>query len=68
MTSYAAPQDTNYENSTRRVVYLGGDYNTTNSGHVLQNQIYIAHLTPAAVENKPYPLIMPHSRGISGLV
>ena len=53
---------------TRRVFYVGGDYNTTDSGPVLQNQIYIEQLTPAAGKTKPYPLVMLHGGDISGLV
>ena len=53
---------------TRRVFYVGGDYNMTSSGPVLQNQIYIEQLTPAAGKTKPYPLIMLHGGDISGLV
>lgn len=52
----------------RRVFYVGGNYNTTNSGNVLQNQVYIEQLTPAAGKTKPYPLVMLHGGDISGLV
>ena len=53
---------------TRRVFYVGGDYNMTDSGSVLQNQIYIEQLTPAAGKTKPHPLIMLHDGDSSGLV
>lgn len=53
---------------TRRVFYVGGDYNTTNSGTVLRDKIYIEQLTPAAGKTKPYPLIMLHGGDISGSV
>lgn len=53
---------------TRRVFYVGGDYNTTSSGTILQNKIYIEQLTPAAGKTKPYPLIMLHGGDVSGLV
>ena len=53
---------------TRRVFYVGGDYNKTARGTVLQNQIYIEQLTPAAGKTQPHPIIMLHTGDISGIV
>lgn len=53
---------------TRRVFYLGGDYYKTATGTVLQNQIYIEQLTPAAGKTQSHPIIMLHGGDISGIV
>ena len=51
---------------TRKVFYVGGQYNKTASGTVLQNQIYVEQLTPVGVVSHPEPLILLHGGDLSG--
>jgi hypothetical protein len=53
---------------TRRVFYVGGDYNKTALGTVLQNQIYVEQLTPAAGKTQTHPIVMLHGDDLSGIV
>ncbi|KAI4279925.1 MAG: hypothetical protein L6R38_004865 [Xanthoria sp. 2 TBL-2021] len=51
---------------TRKIYYLGGDYNQTASGTILQNQIYVEQLTPAGGVTQPKPLVLLHGGNIAG--
>ncbi|KAL8672575.1 MAG: hypothetical protein Q9168_002980 [Polycauliona sp. 1 TL-2023] len=51
---------------TRKVYYVGGTYNQTASGTVLQNQVYVEQLTPAGGIIQPKPLILLHGGNIAG--
>ena len=51
---------------TRKVFYVGGEYNKTATGTILKNQIYVEQLTPAGGVTQPRPLILIHGGVLSG--
>lgn len=51
---------------TRKIFYVGGNYNKSSRGTILQNQIYVEQLTPAGGVSQPKPLILLHGGDLSG--
>ncbi|KAH7411492.1 Alpha/Beta hydrolase protein [Cadophora sp. MPI-SDFR-AT-0126] len=50
----------------RSYFYVGGDYLTTSSGHILTDQMYVEKLTPVSGCTKPYPIIFIHGGAQTG--
>ncbi|KAL8759601.1 MAG: hypothetical protein Q9199_000645 [Rusavskia elegans] len=51
---------------TRKIFYVGGTYNKTLNGTILQDQIYVEQLTPDGGVTQPRPLILLHGGNIAG--
>ena len=51
---------------TRKVFYVGGDYNRTAAGTYLQNLVYVEQLTPAGGSTKSKPLVLLHGGNVPG--
>ncbi len=51
---------------TRKFLYVGGDYNHTTSGTILQNQVYVEQLTPAGGISQKLPIVLLHGGDLSG--
>ncbi|KAL8836989.1 MAG: hypothetical protein Q9176_005990 [Flavoplaca citrina] len=51
---------------TRKVYYVGGSYNHTANGTIVQDQIYVEQLTPDGGITQPKPLILLHGGNIAG--
>lgn len=51
---------------TRKVFYVGGQYNKTASGTILENSIYVEQLTPAGGVSQPKPLVLIHGGNLAG--
>ncbi|KAL8992673.1 MAG: hypothetical protein Q9169_006922 [Polycauliona sp. 2 TL-2023] len=51
---------------TRKVYYVGGNYNETATGTILQDQLYVEQLTPAGGITRRKPLILLHGGNIAG--
>ena len=51
---------------TRKVFYIGGNYNKTATGTILQNQIYVEQLTPAGGITQSKPLVLLHGGDLAG--
>ncbi|KAL8882198.1 MAG: hypothetical protein Q9198_000765 [Flavoplaca austrocitrina] len=51
---------------TRKVYYVGGSYNHTANGTIIQDQIYVEQLTPDGRITQPKPLILFHGGNIAG--
>ncbi|KAL9622928.1 MAG: hypothetical protein Q9204_007988, partial [Flavoplaca sp. TL-2023a] len=51
---------------TRKVYYIGRNYNHTANGTIIQDQIYVEQLTPDGGITQPKPLILLHGGNIAG--
>ena len=51
----------------REYFYVGGEYITTSSGSLYQNQMYVEKLTPPKVSQK-YPIVFLHGGAQTGTV
>ena len=51
---------------TRKVYYVGGSYNHTANGTIIQDQIYVEQLTPDGGITQPKPFILLHGGNIAG--
>ncbi|KAI4089153.1 MAG: hypothetical protein LQ339_008595 [Xanthoria mediterranea] len=51
---------------TRKIYYVGGIYNQTANGTILQDQVYVEQLTPAGGVTQPKPLVLLHGGNVAG--
>ncbi|KAI4222471.1 MAG: hypothetical protein L6R36_006115 [Xanthoria steineri] len=51
---------------TRKIYYVGGTYNQTANGTILQDQVYVEQLTPAGGVTQPKPLVLLHGGNVAG--
>lgn len=63
----AAAVTTGEAQHAREYFYVGGEYVTTPSGSLFENQMYVEKLTPPRV-SKPYPIIFLHGGAQTGTV
>ena len=53
----------------RNYFYVGGQYIDNGKGsHIMEGQMYVERLTPAAGSTRPFPVVFVHGGGQTGTV